>query len=345
MLSFVDRHRPTWERLEQLLERCSRLKGVSALSSDELRQLGSLYRQTASHLAIVRTRGHDPEIIAYLNQLMGRAHGIIHGRRHSRGVRLGYFFGVEVPATFKRCWTSFVVCAGLLVAGTIIGAWGTAQNPGWVEVFTVPTFRHQVESFLEQDAAPGSYFGEIAETGAGPSFAAFLMVHNMNVALLCFVLGIFFGLGTLYVLARNALMLGSALGLGIYQGKLLTMGSVIVPHGIIEISAILLAATAGLRLGYSLVNPGDLLRRDALIIAAHQAVRLVAATVPIFVTAALIEALISPLANGTVAADAVRYGIGLVTGSLLYLYLLLGDRVFGRYFPVMSRDPDQLFDE
>jgi len=344
VLSFVERHRPTWERLEALLQRCRSSRGVSVLSSGELRELGSLYRQAASHLAVARTRDYDPEVIAYLNQLMGRAHGVIHGRRHSRGLRIGYFFGVEVPATFKRCRRYFAVCAALLVSGAFIGGWATARNPGWAQIFAGPVFRAQVEDFLETAKPAGTYFGNVADSGTGPIFAGFLMTHNITVALTCFVLGVTCGLGTIYVLARNALMLGAALGLGAYQGKLIIMGAVVVPHGVIEISAILLAAAAGLRFGYSLVNPGDLLRRDALLIAAHEAVRLAAATIPVFAVAGLIEGLVSPLAAGTIATNLSRYGIGLVTGTALYVYLTVGDRVFGRYFKGIEKDPDQLFD-
>ncbi len=345
MLSFVQRHKATWERLEALLERCRSVAGVSALNGAELRELGSLYRQTASHLAVARTREYDPETVAYLNQLMGRAHGIIHGRRHERGVRLGYFFGVEVPATFKRCWRYFAVCSAVLLVGGLIAGWATGQNPGWAEVFMPPGFRAHVEDFLEAEQAPGKYFEGVAESGGGPSFAGYLMMHNINVALVCFVSGVTFGIGTLYWLASNALMLGAFLGLGIYQGKLMTVGAVVVPHGVIEISAILLAAAAGLRFGYGLVNPGDLLRRDALLIGAHEAVRLVAATLPVFVLAALIEGLISPLASGSLATNLVRYAIGIITGVGLYLYLLRGDRLFGRYFPTIGEDPDRLFEE
>lgn len=331
--TFVERHKPTWERLEALLERCHSAGGVSKLTSDELCDLGSLYRQAASHLALARTRDYHPETITYLNQLMGRAHGVVHARRHGRGVRLGYFFGIEVPATFKKCFRYFAVCAALLIAGTTIGALATARNPGWAEIFTTPGFRAQVESFLAETNAPGEYFSDISETIGGPGFAGFLMTHNIKVALICFVAGISFGLGTLYLLAGNSLMLGAALGLGAYQGKLVTMGAVVVPHGVIEVSAILLAAAAGLRFGYSLVNPGDMLRRDALVLAAHEAVRLVAGTIPIFITAGLIEGLISPLASGTLATDIARYAIGGLTGVTLYVYLFYGDRLFARYFP------------
>jgi uncharacterized membrane protein SpoIIM required for sporulation len=333
--TFVERHKPTWERLEALLQRCHSAGGVSKLSSEELCELGSLYQQAASHLALARTRNYHQETVTYLNQLMGRAHGVMHARRHGRSVRLGYFFGIEVPATFKKCLRYFIVCAGLLVAGTLIGGFATAGNPGWAEIFTTPSFRAQVESFLAETNAPGEYFSDISEAIGGPGFAGFLMTHNIKVALICFVAGISFGLGTLYLLAGNSLMLGAALGLGAYQGKLITMGAVVVPHGVIEISAILLAAAAGLRFGYSLVNPGDMLRRDALVIAAHEAVRLVAGTIPIFIVAGLIEGIISPLASGTLGSNIARYAIGGLTGATLYVYLFYGDRLFARYFPDM----------
>lgn len=332
MRSFVDRHKETWERLEALLDRC-RQSGVGSLDAGELRELGLLYRQAASHLAVARTRGYDPDLIEYLNMLMGRAHGLVHGRRRRRFMPLGYFFGISVPRTFKRCWRYFAVAAAILLIGGVGGTILTAQNPGWAEVFTTPAFRKQVEQFLQKAPAPGEYFEGAAEAVGGGTLSGFLMIHNIKVAVTCFALGITAGLGTLYILARNAIMIGGVLGLGLYRGQLLIMGAVVVPHGVIEISAILLASAAGLRMGYSIVNPGDLLRKDALVLAAHDAIRLVLATIPIFVTAGLIEGLISPLSSGSLATITARYAIGVITGVALYLYLLAGDRLFERFYP------------
>ncbi|MFO7947140.1 MAG: stage II sporulation protein M [Armatimonadota bacterium] len=336
----MDRHKEKWERLETLLDRCNK-SGVRSLDAGQLRELGSLYRQAASHLAVARTRGYDPDLIEYLNTLMGRAHGVVHARRRRRFVPVGYFFGVSVPRTFKRCWPYFAVTAGLTIIITVAGMWATAGNPGWAEIFTTPIFRRHVEQFLQQQSAPGEYFQETAEAVGGPALSGLLMTHNIKVALICFALGITAGLGTLYVLVRNALLLGGVLGLGLYSGELLTMGAVIVPHGVIEISAILLAAAAGLRMGYGIVNPGDLLRKDALVLAAHDAVRLVMATVPIFITAGLIEGLISPLSEGTVGTIAARYAVGIITGAALYTYLLAGDYIFARFYP-SDFDTDEL---
>ena len=345
MLSFVDRHRPGWARLEALLDQCHTGPGVSQLSEAELREFGSLYRQAASHLAVARTRGYDPELVAYLNQLLGRAHGIMHGRRRRRRLRLGYFFGVEVPATFKQCRAHFLVCLSVMVlCGTLAGL-ATSRDAGWAEVFMTPIFRERVEAFIQRQETAGEYFADTADSFGGWGFAGFLMTHNIRVALICFALGPTFGLGTLYMLANNSLMLGSFLGLGALHGKLLVMGAVVVPHGVIELSAILLAAAAGLRFGYALINPGDLTRHDALMIAGHHSIRLAVGTVPVFVLAGLIEGLISPMEAGPLASNVARYSIGILAGIVLYAWLLWGDVVFGPRYPDAHRDdPDELFE-
>ncbi len=347
MLSFVDRHRPTWARLEELLSKARSLQGVAGLSAAELRELGSLYRQTASHLAIARTRTMDREIVEYLNLLMGRAHGIVHGHRASRRVRLGYFFAVEVPATFKRCHSYFIVSLSILIVFSLVAGISTSLNPGWAELFMGPGFRSVVEKFLETAEPAGSYFADSAAAMGGHAFAGYLMTHNIGVALACFAAGITFGLGTAYLLVQNSLMLGAFVGLGAFQGKLLIAGAVVVPHGIIELSAILLAGAAGLRMGYGLINPGDMLRRDALLKAAHEAVRLAAGTIPIFIAAGLIEGLLSPIDAGPLASNIARYAIGIASGVALYLYLYRGDIVFAKYFPAMQsvRDSDDLFED
>ncbi|HCU34736.1 MAG TPA: hypothetical protein DGT21_04595 [Armatimonadetes bacterium] len=345
MLSFVDRHRPGWRRLEALVDRCNGATGVSELTESQLREFGSLYRQAASHLAVARTREYDPDIVAYLNQLLGRAHGVMHGRRRRRRLRPGYFFGVEVPASFKQCRWYFLICLSVMVCcGTLAGI-ATSRDAGWAEVFMSPMFRQRLEQFMQEQETPGEYFGDTADVFGGWGFAGFLMTHNIKVALTCFALGPTFGLGTLYMLTVNSLMIGSFLGLGALNGKLLVMGAVVVPHGVIELSAILLASAAGLRFGYALINPGDLRRGDALMIAGHQSVRLAVGTIPVFVLAGLIEGLISPMEAGPLASNIARYAIGILAGLALYAWLLWGDVILRHRYPEAAHsDPDELFE-
>lgn len=316
-----------WERLTELLEKCDGRQGLKALSAAELRELQRLYRSASSDLSLARSQGRQ-QLAEYLNQLVGRAHGLVYARPPQRRVRLGEFFGVVVARTCKRNWPFWAVSLAILFVGSGIGFALTARNPAWAEVLVSRGLREMIEPFVQDDKAAGQYFESAADMLGGGGFSGVLMTNNIRVALLCFALGISFGLGTIYVLAQNSLMLGSALGLGAAHGKLLLVGSVVAPHGVVEISAVVLAGAAGLRLGYALVNPGDLLRRDALLLAARDAGQIALGTVPMFVYAGLVEGLVSPQSAGLLANDVIRLLVGFTGGLLLYCWLLAGDLIF-----------------
>lgn len=316
-----------WDRLTELLEKCEGRQGLTALSAAELRELQRLYRSATSDLSLARSQGRQ-QLAEYLNQLVGRAHSLVYARPPRRRVRLGEFFGVTLPRTCKRNWPYWAVSLAILFVGSGVGFALTAQNPAWAEVLVSRGMREMIEPFVQEDKAAGEYFGGAAEMLGGGGFSGVLMTNNIRVALLCFALGISFGLGTVYVLAQNSLMLGSALGLGAAHGKLLLMSSVVAPHGIVEISAVVLAGAAGLRLGYALVNPGDLLRRDALLLAARDAGQIALGTVPMFIYAGLVEGLVSPQSTGILANDVIRLLVGFTGGLLLYCWLLAGDLFF-----------------
>jgi uncharacterized membrane protein SpoIIM required for sporulation len=319
-----------WDRLTTLVDRAASPRGLKAFSAAELRELQRLYRATTTDLSLARSQGRQ-QLAAYLNQLVGRAHGVVYARRPARRVKLGEFFGTTVPRTCKRNWAYWATALAIMVVGSVIGYLATAANPAWAEVLVSPGTREQIEPFVQGERPAGEYFQDTAGALGGGGLSGVLMVNNIRVALLSFGLGITWGLGTLYVLAQNSLMLGAVLGLGAYHGKLLLIASVIAPHGVVELSAIALAAGAGLRLGYALVNPGDLLRKDALVLAAREAGVMAMGTVPMLLYAGLMEGLISPQSTGPLANDVIRVLFGLAGGMLLYAWLLAGDLVVARW--------------
>lgn len=323
-----DSKRNEWNRLAELLDRCD-AQGLRALAPAELRELARLYRSASSDLSLARSRQRT-ELAAFLNQLVGRAHGHVYSRPPLRRVRLGHFFGVAVPRTFKQCLPYWLFSLGTLVLGGVIGYLATRGNPAWAEIFMGRGMREAMESFLKDRSPAGEYFqGTANALGAGGGFSGFLMTNNIQVALMCFAFGITAGVLTFYVLARNAVMLGAALGLGAYHGKLLLMAAIVAPHGVVELSAVVVAGAAGLRMGYALLNPGELLRRDALVLAAREAGQLALGTIPMFIFAGLVEGLISPLTAGPFRNEYVRLAFGLFSGLALYTWLFAGDLMFG----------------
>jgi len=317
-----DRKQEHWDRLTALLLKAEQ-SGLRAFTTAELREFSRLYRSASSDLSLARARGRE-DLALYLNQLVARTHAQIYSRPPRRQPELWRFFAQVAPQTFRACLPFWLLSLALLIGGGAVGYLTTRQDPAWAEVFIGRQMRAVMSDFLTAKTPPGQYFTPTASIFGGGGFSTLLMINNIQVALMCFAFGISFGTGTFYLLLRNALMLGGALGLGAFHGKLLLMGAVVAPHGFVEISAVVIAGAAGFRLGWALISPGDMLRRDALRVAGRQAGQLALATIPMFIFAGLVEGLVSPIHTGPLASIPFRIGFGIVSGLVLHGWLLLG---------------------
>jgi len=321
-------HLPNWQRLSELLDRADRA-GLPGLSPEELTEIGRLYRRVAGHLAEARTAGADEETIRYLNQLVSRAYARVYAGSRPRRLGVVRMFTVEIPQTFRRHAKYIGVSVGLSLIAALISFSAVRSDGRWADALMSRGGPEAWREFAESGKAAGEYFGETAESMGGPELSSFLMTNNIRVALTAFALGVTLGLGTLYVLTVNGLMLGVFFGVGGNAEALLRFASIIAPHGVLELSAIFIAGGAGLMLGHAIVDPGDRFRRDALRDAASEAVKLALGTVPMFVVAGIIEGNVSPQSTGLFADDFTRILFGLMVGAAFWLYLFFGDRLWG----------------
>lgn len=156
-----------------------------------------------------------------------------------------------------------------------------------------------------------------------PYTSSFIMQNNIRVSFLAFSSGITGGIFTLWVLAMNGLILGGLTGLTAHYGVGFDLWTFVIGHGVIELSVICMAGGAGLKIGWALLRPGLMRRRDALALAARQAVYLMIGAVPLLMIAGTIEGLISPAEN---VPWPVKWGIGIVSGIALYSYLAFAGR-------------------
>jgi uncharacterized membrane protein SpoIIM required for sporulation len=317
-----DKKQANWDRLTDLLHQAEG-QGLRSFSTDELREFSRLYRSASSDLSLARARERQ-DLALYLNQLVARTHAQIYSHPTRRRPEMLRFFAHTVPVTFRDCIGFWLAALAILAFGSAIGYLTTSQNAAWSEVFVGPGMRKALEEFLKSKSVPGQYFAPTAGMFGGGGFSSLLMVNNIQVALMCFAFGISAGVGTCYVLWRNALMLGAALGLGAFHSKLWLMAAVVAPHGFVEISAVVVSAAAGLRLGWSLINPGDMLRRDALRVAGKQAGLLALGTIPMFVFAGLVEGFVSPIHTGPLGSITFRLWFGIISGLMLYVWLFSG---------------------
>ncbi len=308
---FVATNRPSWDRLDALVRRGGRR--IRRLSSDELDDLVALYQQVSTHLSLARTTYREPALTAHLTRLTARAGSLIYGTRSATVRAFRDFFTLTFPAALWHA-RAFVAVSALLfcLPAVALGSW-LANSSAALDVAAPPEYR---EAYVEQDFA--AYYSE------NPSavFAASVTTNNIQVGFLAFASGIAFCVLTVLVLVYNGAAVGQAAGLFGAVGQLPTFFGYILPHGLLELTAVFIAGGAGLRLGWTLIDPGDRPRAGALVEEGRRAVVIVIGLVGVFGVAGLIEGFVTGSALPTWA----RVGIGALVWLAFLAYAGLAGR-------------------
>ena len=255
---FLAVERPHWESLE---------RGLGALERGETLDLAAArrfwadYERASSALARLSTYAAEPAVRAYLEQLVARAHAELHavpnGATRSLGwARVRPWFLGEFPRTFRRHATAFRVSVATTLLGALFGMLSLVLDPDSRSVTMAFGHDHQTPS---QRVALEESSGGVRPGSSGASFAAFLMQNNIRVSILALALGMTFGVGTLIVLFHNGVILGAIAMDYLQDGQGAFLAGWILPHGSIELPAILIAGQAGLVLGHALLGGA---RRD-----------------------------------------------------------------------------------
>jgi uncharacterized membrane protein SpoIIM required for sporulation len=251
--------------------------------------MGRLYREATadlSRLQAFRDKGTDPdELELYLNELVGRAYGQIYRNPSPTWTSLWFFLRSTFPKTFRETSPWFVLSFGLFIFGFGYGFIGGLLDETLIPLVAPP---HLIEKVEEGQV----WFDSIL--AVKPLASSMIMTNNITVSFTAFALGITFGVGTVCVLFLNGLLLGSLAALCHSHDLGIPFWSFVLPHGVIELTAIFIAGAAGLLLATALLAPGDLPRRQALVQRAGQSVRLVLGCVPLLIAAGVIEGFFSP---------------------------------------------------
>ncbi|HYL70975.1 MAG TPA: stage II sporulation protein M, partial [Candidatus Dormibacteraeota bacterium] len=257
----------------------------------------------------------DSEVAEYLNALCARAHPLLY---RGEPVRLGAvprFYATGLPRAFRAAWPYMTASLALLALGFLAG---------WLAVDLRPDLRAGlVPPSLFDEMARGRIQGNVPDA---PIAASFIIQNNIRVALFCFAGGVLLGLPTAFVLLSNGWMLGTVAAAVHIGGYDLQFWSLIVPHGVIELSVIVIAGGTGLMLGDAILRPGSIRRGDALAAAARRAVSLAVGAATLLVVAGTLEAFVSPSA----LPDAAKLAVGAVAGTLLYTWLIASGRAAKR---------------
>lgn len=240
---FVSAHRAEWDRLDALLRRQRRLTGAEA---DEL---VALYQRTATHLSLIQSSAPDPQLTGRLSQLVARARGAVTGNRRASWRDVTRFLTQGFPAAVYRSRHWWVPTALLSTLVGVVLGWWIGTHPEVQSSIAAP-------SQLRQLTRPGGEYETYYSSHPAASFAAQVWTNNAQAAAMCLVLGIFLGLPVLWILFQNMLNLGVGIGLMSSAGRLDTFLGLILPHGLLELTAVFVAAGTGLRLGWTLIDPG-----------------------------------------------------------------------------------------
>ncbi len=312
---FLHSRKAEWQALSDLLDKAE--KNGSQLSPAEINDLGRLYRATSSDLALAQRDYPRQRVTQYLNQIVARGHSVLYRHQPVGLKRVLAFILSGFPRVYRQnAWFTLAATLFFLIPAISAGlATGLRpDNARWALPAAVQPLIQQIENRQLWTNIP------IEER---PYSATFIMRNNIQVAFLAFGGGVLAGLPSLYVLAENGLILGGLLGLTFHYGIGPDLLTFVVGHGFLELTVIMIAGGAGLRLGWAVLRPGFLRRGDALRQAASQAVWLVLGCIPLLMIAGTIEGFISPAAGIPWEA---KWAVGITTGLGLQAYAWLAGR-------------------
>jgi uncharacterized membrane protein SpoIIM required for sporulation len=315
--AYVAAHQADWDRLDALVKRRRKLTGA------EVDELVTLYQRATTHLSTLRSAGHDPALVARLSGRVAHARTAVTGAHTPAWSVLARFAVVSFPAmAYRLRWWWAGAAGGSLLVAVLLG-WWVARTPG-VQAALLP--RSAVRSLVNHQFQ--HYYSQYAAT----SFAARVWTNNVWVAAEALVFGVLLGLPTLAALFENAANGGVEGGLMFAHGKGGLFVTLILPHGMLELSAVFLAAAAGLRLGWCVIDPGPRPRGRALAEEGRSAVTIALGLIVVLLVSGAIEAFVTPSPLPSWA----RIGIGAVAEVAFLSYVL----VLGRRAAAAGLSPD-----
>ncbi|MBM7715981.1 stage II sporulation protein M [Siminovitchia sp. FSL H7-0308] len=306
---FVKNHRDDWKQLERLMAELSKRK--PDINGAGINQFYKHYQKAANHLSYAQTYFPQEDVTLYLNGLVSKAHNLLYKDQISSVKQMRHFFSTTFIGLLSEQWKFVLAACVLFTLGGLGSFFSVVNDP--LNLYSI------IPADIAQNVDPdqlGSHDGKVLSS----MMSASIMTNNIQVAILAFAGGITFGLLTVYVLIYNGILIGALFALFWHSNKTYEFWAYIVPHGMIELTAIFIAGGAGLLMGYKLFVPGSLPRRIHLKIQAKRSVQLLLGTVPLFVIAGLIEGFITPAAISLEA----KYFTAFATVIGLIFYIVIG---------------------
>ncbi|MBN2534089.1 MAG: stage II sporulation protein M [Spirochaetales bacterium] len=284
---FVEQRKPQWKSLRNILL-IIRKGSYKALADDQISEFPRLYRQICTDLAEAKMLKLSPDVINYLNNLVGQAHRYLYGLPMIPGSQVKHFFTYDLPGILTNCGKYVCASAILFLLPTIVSYVVIYREPGYAR-FVMP------EIVLEQMEA--SYQSEInssAGPGTGAYKASFYIQHNTTIAFFSFAAGVLLGIGTIFFLVYNGIAIGTIAGYINALGYGANFWNFVCAHSVMELTGLIIAGAAGLLLGFSIIKANKYYRREWLKLQKVRILTLLCPSVFLLAIAAIIEGNISP---------------------------------------------------
>lgn len=305
---FLSQRRPTWDALEALLLR-------DRLSATQWSELAGLYRAVCADLSRARSLQLGEDVSQYLDQLAARGHNALYGARQRSASGVIEFFAREVPREVRASWKWFLLANLVFYGPFLVGIIGALASPAFATAVLPPEMLSGMEDMYRNPEM-------VRDNGEDAMMAGFYVFNNVGIAFRCFATGALGGLGSLYFLFYNGLVMGVVFG---YLGRQGVAGNLLqfaIGHGPWELTAIVLAGAAGLRMGWALIETGGRTRAGSLRHEGPALFRLILGAAGMLFIAAAIEAFWSA---GPVPVIG-KYLFGFVQIAIVTLWLSLGGR-------------------
>lgn len=301
--AFVLANRRTWDRLDHLVKKRRQLTGA------EVDELVDLYQRVSTHLSMVRSSSSDAVLIGKLSGLVARARSVVTGAHAPLWREFVRFWTVSFPVVVYRSWR-WSVAAGVLfyLVATVIAVW-IAHTPEVQAAIGTPS---EIEQLVNNDFA--EYY---SEHPAG-SFALQVWVNNAWVTAQCIAMAVLLGIPIPYILFQNAANLGVNAGLMFHAGQGDVFLALITPHGLIELTAVFVAGGVGMRLGWSVIAPGDRPRSQVLAEQGRAVIAVAVGLVVVLLVAGAIEGFVTPSSLPTF----IRIAIGVAAFAAFVGYVV-----------------------
>jgi uncharacterized membrane protein SpoIIM required for sporulation len=309
---FEEAHAKEWDAFEKFLDDPKK----SPFPPEEM---PPRYRRICQSLALAADRQYSPELVDRLNQLALRGHHALYRNRRRESQRVLEFLLAGFPALVRAEWR-LVLAASLLFFGPLLGLIAVLQAyPEFVHYLLAP---EQIANFHQMYDPANKRLGS-READSSLMMFGFYIWNNIRIGFQTFAGGLLAGVGSIWFLAANGVVIGAVAGYLTQIGYTQTFWSFVAGHSSLELLAIAIAGAAGLRLGMAVISPGNRSRRAALVTAAKPAVRLMYGAAMMFLAAAFVEAFWSPI---TEFGSQVKIAVGISGWVILLAYFLVAGR-------------------